>query len=283
VKWTNILRRMFNGAAEQEFPAPTPIEIAQTAEIWRRYGYQNLEIVDDGGRVHISPRSHLHIQPNKIEFHGEDEHESFKASIRHVQEVWGGSFNVEGSDDFKLKAWAYAQVYGLKVNNYRPSVNQMGEAQRLVTQIGLRRESEMREASSIPVSDTHATPPDEIPPPALPSPPTTIGGQSSSVERWRNALRDRLSAAEIKRRAADEAADTEDGGGDPPGGGPKGRGSRTRHRGPDLEAELERKRRKAREEEELRAEKERHLQEERHANLRRMFSAQEIHRSMLVP
>lgn len=121
----------------------TPEEILQIEIAWlnyaqkNQYTYHKIEKRNDGVWVSLTPNSHLQIQPTRIAFHGEASKDdaAIIASLHHVQESWGGSFAVRGSDDFKMRSWAHAQVLGLKVTNYEPPKHMRAQASKLVEQI----------------------------------------------------------------------------------------------------------------------------------------------------
>lgn len=87
---------------------------------------------EDSVWVKISPEATLQFQKGLITFHGEPTDDAIAAGLRHAQEAWNSKVHLHGSEDFKLRAWAMAQVAGIEVCNYTPPPHLMQQANNLV-------------------------------------------------------------------------------------------------------------------------------------------------------
>jgi len=170
----------------------SPEEIAALEQAWLKHieraklVLHKIEKKPDGLWVSLTPNSHLQIQPNRVAFHGDASKDdaAIAASLHHAKEAWGGRLAVNGSEDFKMRSWAHAQIQGLEITNYQPPAHLMAEAERLVASLKAGYYSTKQN--------------DPAPPPGNADSETDWGGPSGGTPRYvppRNAVNDLFAKA----------------------------------------------------------------------------------------
>jgi hypothetical protein len=109
-------------------------DIDEMIATWLRYGHDKNTIQKQDGYVAVTINSGtvLHVRDGEISFHGEVTDDAIAAGMRHAQEAWGGRMYIYGSEDFKLRNWAMAQVAGVEIGNYSPPPHLMERADHLL-------------------------------------------------------------------------------------------------------------------------------------------------------
>ena len=61
--------------------------------------------------------------------------EAIEAGVLHAKAAWKGhAIEVDGASPFKATAWAYAQIHGVEVKNYRPEGEELKLAQQIIAE-----------------------------------------------------------------------------------------------------------------------------------------------------
>ena len=115
--------------------AYTDDELEELLAMWTGYGHKPEDIQKDAKslRVKVGEEATLEVQFEHIIFHGTVTDDAVAAAVRHAQDAWGGSMGVDGTDDFRMRVWAHAQVAGVNVTNYEPPLHLRGKANSLAS------------------------------------------------------------------------------------------------------------------------------------------------------
>jgi hypothetical protein len=130
------IMRSVTGGQPRPLGAPlTDEELEQLRAEWLAYGHakETITKATDGLWIKISPDATIQVMPGRVVFHGDATDDAIAASMRNAQEAWGGTMNVHGPEDFKLRSWAHAQVAGVIVENYEPPAHLRRQADDLVS------------------------------------------------------------------------------------------------------------------------------------------------------
>jgi conjugative element/phage-associated large polyvalent protein len=112
----------------------TDEEADELIAIWLGYGHKENTIQKEDGFVSVTlePGTVLQVRKHEVTFDGEVTDDAIAAGLRHAQEAWGGRMYATGPEEFKLRAWAMAQVAGMEIVNYSPPPELMKKARYLV-------------------------------------------------------------------------------------------------------------------------------------------------------
>ena len=103
-------------------------------DVWHARDYRAFAWDNDKLIVKTSPGTSIEVKTDQISFHGEKppRDKDYATVMQHAKTLWGGEIAMTGvSPSENMRAWAHAQVEGVKVQGYKPSPSEMKEANAL--------------------------------------------------------------------------------------------------------------------------------------------------------
>lgn len=129
MSFSRLIRYLFDDSARKR-RSDALFSTSEASEMVQRlfgYGHSESDVIVDSGRVMVSiPKyyqnglsSSLEITKDAIHIRGAKSDLAIAAALRLIKEE-GSDLEIKGSEEFKLRVWAHAQIAGVRVTNYAP-------------------------------------------------------------------------------------------------------------------------------------------------------------------
>jgi hypothetical protein len=109
-------------------------------DFWRTVGWVNHAASQsknepDAMVIMHKDGGHIKVSPSEVNYHGEakNDHAAIEKGVLHAGR-WKNGMDIDGDETFKATAWAYAQMHGVKINNYTPTGESRDLAQRIIVE-----------------------------------------------------------------------------------------------------------------------------------------------------
>ncbi|MDR3423717.1 MAG: toprim domain-containing protein [Alphaproteobacteria bacterium] len=116
---------------EEEFP--------EIQNIWKTVKRLSASHNESGYHILLKNKHKLVVTRNKVSVEESLLHrppdEVYVAACEQARQFWLGQMEVNGDNKHRIKAWAYARVYGVQVTNFKPNEYEQAEAEKLIEKI----------------------------------------------------------------------------------------------------------------------------------------------------
>ena len=112
-------------------------------EIWKAVPRRTACHSESGYHLIVDEKRKVIVTKDRIELARKPKHRldaSYVAACQHARHFWGGQMEIHGDTQHCIKAWAYAQAYGVQVMNYKPTGNELAEVEKILN--GLRKDAQ---------------------------------------------------------------------------------------------------------------------------------------------
>jgi hypothetical protein len=111
--------------------------------IWKNIPYQASRHSESGYDLLLDGKSKVRVTRGRIELAKKPRQRpdaAYLAACEHARHFWNGEMEVQGDIHHRMKAYAYASVYGVKVINYTPNDRELIEINKIID--GLQNKAE---------------------------------------------------------------------------------------------------------------------------------------------
>ena len=122
-------------------------------QIWKDVPRQAARHSEAGYDILLDNKSKVRVTKNRIEMAKKPRQrpdEAYIAACEHARHFWNGETEVQGDIQHRMKAYAYATAYGVKVTNYTPNDRELIEVNRIIESLHKEAEPGFRRPASQP-------------------------------------------------------------------------------------------------------------------------------------
>ncbi|MGB9152201.1 MAG: toprim domain-containing protein [Alphaproteobacteria bacterium] len=143
-------------------PAPEPVaepklhfsdnQFRVVQEIWKDVPRQAASHSEAGYDILLDNKSKVRVTHDRIEMVCKPKQRpdaAYIAACEHARHFWNSEIEVHGDIQHRIKAYAYAAAYGVKVMNYMPNDSELIEVNKIVDQLYKEEEPGFRRPASV--------------------------------------------------------------------------------------------------------------------------------------
>jgi hypothetical protein len=144
-------------------PAPEPVaepklhfsdnQFRVIQEIWKNVPRQAARHSEAGYDILLDNKSRVRVTHDRIEMARKPKQRpdvAYIAACEHARHFWNSQIEVHGDLQHRIKAYAYARAYGVKVTNYTPNDNDLIEVNKIMARLHSEAEPGFRRPTAHP-------------------------------------------------------------------------------------------------------------------------------------
>jgi len=143
-------------------PAPEPVaepklhfldnEFRVVQEIWKNVPRQATRHSEGGYDILLDNKSKVRVTHDRIEMARKPKQRpdaAYIAACEHARHFWNSEIEVHGDIQHRIRAYAYAAAYGVKVTNYTPNDSELIEVNKIMDRLHKEAEPGFRRPASV--------------------------------------------------------------------------------------------------------------------------------------
>ncbi len=122
-------------------------------KIWKDVPRQASRHSESGYDLLLDNKSKVRVTKNRIEMAKKPKQRpdaAYLAACEHARHFWNGEMEVQGDIQHRMKAYAYATAYGVKVTNYTPNDRELIEVNKIIESLHKEAEPGFRRPTTQP-------------------------------------------------------------------------------------------------------------------------------------